>query len=39
LEIRTKEPGTFNLIKPGNLHALFNMTDEDLTLLRLDGYD
>jgi mannose-6-phosphate isomerase-like protein (cupin superfamily) len=38
-EIRTMEPGSFSLVKPGNLHALFNVTDEDLTLLMFGGYD
>jgi hypothetical protein len=35
----TMQPGSFSLIRPGNLHALFNVTDEDLTLLMFDGYD
>jgi mannose-6-phosphate isomerase-like protein (cupin superfamily) len=38
-EIRTMEPGDFSLLKPGNLHALFNVTDEDLELLMFGGYD
>jgi hypothetical protein len=31
--------GSLSLIKPGNLHALFNVTDEDITLLMFGGYD
>lgn len=38
-EVGTMEPGSFSLIKPGNLHALFNVTDEDLSLLMFGGYD
>ena len=38
-EIRTLTAGSFSLIKPGNLHALFNVTDEDITLLMFGGYD
>jgi len=38
-EIRTLAAGSFSLIKPGNLHALFNVTDEDITLLMFGGYD
>jgi hypothetical protein len=38
-EVRMMETGSFSLIKPGNLHALFNVTDEDLTLLMFGGYD
>ncbi len=38
-EIRTMTPGSFSLLKPGNLHALFNVTDEDISLLMFGGYD
>jgi mannose-6-phosphate isomerase-like protein (cupin superfamily) len=38
-EIRTMTAGSFSLIKPGNLHALFNVTDEDISLLMFGGYD
>jgi len=38
-EIRTMAAGSFSLIKPGNLHALFNVTDEDISLLMFGGYD
>jgi mannose-6-phosphate isomerase-like protein (cupin superfamily) len=38
-EIRTLTAGSLSLIKPGNLHALFNVTDEDITLLMFGGYD
>lgn len=38
-EIRTMEAGSFSLLKPGNLHALFNVTDEDITLFMFGGYD
>jgi mannose-6-phosphate isomerase-like protein (cupin superfamily) len=38
-EIRTMAPGEFSLLKPGNLHGLFNVTDEDISLLMLGGYD
>ena len=38
-EVRTMTPGSFSLVKPGNLHALFNVTDEDSTLLMFGGYD
>jgi mannose-6-phosphate isomerase-like protein (cupin superfamily) len=38
-EIRTLTPGSFTLVKPGQLHALFNVTDEDLSLLMFGGYD
>lgn len=38
-EIRTMMAGSFSLLKPGNLHALFNVTDEDITLLMFGGYD
>ena len=38
-EIRTMTPGSFSLLKPGQLHALFNVTDEDISLLMFGGYD
>lgn len=38
-EIRTMTAGSFSLLKPGNLHALFNVTDEDIALLMFGGYD
>jgi hypothetical protein len=38
-EIRTITAGSFSLLKPGNLHALFNVTDEDISLLMFGGYD
>jgi mannose-6-phosphate isomerase-like protein (cupin superfamily) len=38
-EIRTMTAGSFSLLKPGNLHALFNVTDEDISLLMFGGYD
>lgn len=38
-EIRVMGEGSFTLLKPGQLHALFNVTDEDLQLLMFGGYD
>jgi mannose-6-phosphate isomerase-like protein (cupin superfamily) len=38
-EIRTMQPGSFSLLKAGNLHALLNVTDEDVSLLMFGGYD
>jgi hypothetical protein len=38
-EIRAMTAGSFSLLKPGNLHALFNVTDEDISLLMFGGYD
>jgi mannose-6-phosphate isomerase-like protein (cupin superfamily) len=38
-EIRTMTPGSFSLLKAGNLHALYNVTDEDISLLMFGGYD
>jgi mannose-6-phosphate isomerase-like protein (cupin superfamily) len=38
-EIRVMEEGSFSLLKPGQLHALFNVTDEDLSLFMFGGYD
>jgi hypothetical protein len=31
--------GSFTLLKPGNLHALYNVTDLDISLLMFGGYD
>jgi len=38
-EIRTLTPGSFSLLKAGQLHALINALDTDATLLMLGGYD
>jgi mannose-6-phosphate isomerase-like protein (cupin superfamily) len=38
-EIRAMGPGSFSLLKAGQLHALFNVTDEDMSLLMFGGYD
>jgi len=38
-EIRTMTAGSFSLLKAGNLHALYNVTDEDISLLMFGGYD
>jgi mannose-6-phosphate isomerase-like protein (cupin superfamily) len=38
-EIRTLTAGSCSLVKSGNLHALFNVTDEDISLLMFGGYD
>ena len=38
-EIRTLTAGSFTLLKAGQLHALYNVTDEDLQLLMFGGYD
>ena len=38
-EIRTLEAGSFTLLKAGQLHALYNVTDEDISLLMFGGYD
>jgi mannose-6-phosphate isomerase-like protein (cupin superfamily) len=38
-EIRTMQAGSFSLLKAGNLHSLFNVTDEDVSLLMFGGYD
>lgn len=38
-EIRAMPEGSFTLLKPGQLHALYNVTDEDLQLLMFGGYD
>ncbi|MEA5259159.1 hypothetical protein VB264_15290 [Arcicella aquatica] len=38
-EIRTLLPGSFTLLKSGQLHALVNALDIDATLLMFGGYD
>ncbi len=38
-EIRTLVPGSFALLKAGQLHSLMNATDVDATLLMFGGYD
>jgi len=38
-EIRTLLPGSFTLLKAGQLHSLINALDMDATLLMLGGYD
>jgi mannose-6-phosphate isomerase-like protein (cupin superfamily) len=38
-EIRTLLPGSFTLLKAGQLHALVNALDIDATLLMFGGYD
>ncbi len=38
-EIRTLLPGSFSLLKAGQLHALINALDTDATLLMFGGYD
>jgi mannose-6-phosphate isomerase-like protein (cupin superfamily) len=38
-EIRTLRPGHFAMLKGGNLHALMNATDEDISLFMFGGYD
>lgn len=38
-EIRTMQAGSLSLVKPGELHGLFNVTDENLSLLLFGGYD
>ncbi|MBO9202131.1 MULTISPECIES: cupin domain-containing protein [Niastella] len=38
-EIRTLMPGSFTLLKAGQLHALVNALDIDATLLMFGGYD
>ncbi len=38
-EIRTLQPGHFAMLKGGNLHALMNATDEDISLFMCGGYD
>lgn len=39
IEVRTLEAGHFAMLKGGNLHALMNPTDEDLSLFMFGGYD
>lgn len=39
IEIRTLQAGHFSILKSGNLHALMNPSDEDMTLLMFGGYD
>jgi uncharacterized cupin superfamily protein len=36
-EIRTMRTGTLSGFKAGNLHALFNVTDENISLLMFGG--
>lgn len=38
-EIRTLRSGHFAMLKGGNLHALMNATDEDISLFMFGGYD
>lgn len=38
-EIRTMNSGDFTLLKAGELHALYNVTDHDISLLMFGGYD
>lgn len=38
-EIRTLKPGSFTLLKAGQLHALMNLMDSDSSLLMFGGYD
>jgi hypothetical protein len=38
-EIRTLRSGHFAMLKGGNLHALMNATDEDISLFMCGGYD
>lgn len=38
-EVRTMEAGSYSLLKPGNLHAFINPSDEKLSLLMFGGYD
>lgn len=38
-EIRTLLPGSFTLLKAGQLHSLINALDVDATLLMFGGYD
>jgi mannose-6-phosphate isomerase-like protein (cupin superfamily) len=38
-EIRTLLPGDLALIKGGQLHALLNPLDENITLFMFGGYD
>jgi mannose-6-phosphate isomerase-like protein (cupin superfamily) len=38
-EIRTLVPGSFSLLKPGQLHSLINALDIEAVLLMFGGYD
>ena len=38
-EVRTMMPGSFSLLKAGQLHAMYNVTDHDISLLMFGGYD
>lgn len=38
-EVRMMGAGSFSRLKPGNLHELVNVTDEDISLLMFGGYD
>lgn len=38
-EIRTLHAGSFTLLKAGQLHSLYNVTDHDISLLMFGGYD
>lgn len=39
MEVRTLRAGHFAMLKGGNLHALMNATDEDISLFMFGGYD
>lgn len=39
MEVRTLRAGHFAMLKGGNLHALMNATDEDVSLFMFGGYD
>jgi mannose-6-phosphate isomerase-like protein (cupin superfamily) len=39
MEIRTLRAGHFAMLKGGNLHALMNPSDENLSLFMFGGYD
>jgi hypothetical protein len=39
LEVRTLRPGHLAMLKGGNLHALMNPSDENLSLFMFGGYD
>jgi mannose-6-phosphate isomerase-like protein (cupin superfamily) len=38
-EVRTLRAGHFAMLKGGNLHALMNATDENISLFMFGGYD
>lgn len=38
-ELRTMQPGDITLCKTGQIHALYNVTDEEITLFMFGGYD